>query len=92
MACMCGDICCPSCGPAQGNWRCPLCRAWASEGCEHLEVYCSTCKIALDPYLYRDGHDRHSHETTVRIKPEVSGTGRAGRGDGGSRHCGGPGP
>lgn len=35
--CMCGDTCCPSCGPAQGNWRCPLCRAWASEACEHID-------------------------------------------------------
>lgn len=35
MPCMCGDSCCPSCGPAQGNSRCPVCRAWASEGgCE----------------------------------------------------------
>lgn len=32
--CMCGDLCCPSCGPAQGNTRCPACRSWASEGCE----------------------------------------------------------
>jgi hypothetical protein len=37
MACMCGDICCLSCGPAQGNWKCPICRAWASEGCDHLD-------------------------------------------------------
>lgn len=36
MSCLCGDYCCPSCGPAQGNWRCPLCRAWASEGCPHI--------------------------------------------------------
>lgn len=37
MACMCGDICCSSCGPAQGNYRCPFCRTWASEGCEHVD-------------------------------------------------------
>ena len=37
MPCMCGDICCHSCGPAQGNSRCPICRAWASEGCEHFD-------------------------------------------------------
>lgn len=36
MACMCGDYCCWSCGPAQGNWRCPICNEWASEGCEHI--------------------------------------------------------
>ena len=34
--CLCGDTHCPSCGPAQGNWRCPICRAWADDGCEHL--------------------------------------------------------
>jgi hypothetical protein len=31
--CMCGDLCCPSCGPAQGNWRCIACGAWATDGC-----------------------------------------------------------
>jgi hypothetical protein len=35
--CMCGDYCCPSCGPAQGNWKCELCGEWASEGCEHID-------------------------------------------------------
>lgn len=39
MPCMCGDICCSSCGPAQGNSQCPVCGAWASEGgCENPEV------------------------------------------------------
>ena len=37
MPCLCGDICCPSCGPAQGNWHCPICREWASEGCAHID-------------------------------------------------------
>ena len=36
MSCMCGDYCCPSCGPAQGNWRCPICNVWASECCVHI--------------------------------------------------------
>ena len=34
--CLCGDYCCPSCGPSQGNWQCPLCGIWASEGCVHI--------------------------------------------------------
>jgi len=34
---MCGDLCCSSCGPAQGNFRCVLCGTWASEGCEHYD-------------------------------------------------------
>ena len=37
MACMCGDYCCPSCGPAQGNYQCEICMEWASEGCEHVD-------------------------------------------------------
>ena len=33
--CLCGDICCPSCGPAQGNYRCHACGRWESDGgCE----------------------------------------------------------
>ena len=36
MPCMCGDYLCGSCGPAQGNWKCPLCGTWASECCEHM--------------------------------------------------------
>lgn len=35
--CMCGDTCCPSCGPAQGNYRCPSCNGWISEGCDCTE-------------------------------------------------------
>lgn len=30
--CMCGDICCSSCGPAQGNSKCYACGEWESEG------------------------------------------------------------
>jgi hypothetical protein len=37
MSCMCGDSCCRWCGPAQGNWQCPICDSWASEGCKHLD-------------------------------------------------------
>lgn len=37
MACMCGDTQCSSCGPAQGNTRCPICRKWADDDCEHLD-------------------------------------------------------
>jgi hypothetical protein len=37
MPCTCGDYCCWSCGPAQGNWRCPICNEWASEDCEHID-------------------------------------------------------
>ena len=36
MSCLCGDVCCSSCGPAQGNWRCPICGIWVSEVCVHV--------------------------------------------------------
>lgn len=36
MTCLCGDTECPSCGPAQGNWKCPICRRWATAGCDHV--------------------------------------------------------
>jgi hypothetical protein len=34
---MCGDIQCPSCGRAQGNWKCPICGAWQDDGCGHFD-------------------------------------------------------
>lgn len=37
MACLCGDTQCPSCGPAQGNSRCPICGEWADDGCQHRD-------------------------------------------------------
>jgi hypothetical protein len=35
MPCMCGDLYCGSCGPAQGNVRCSVCGEWAEEHGEH---------------------------------------------------------
>lgn len=36
--CLCGDIYCTSCGPAQGNYRCSVCGVWQSDGwCENTE-------------------------------------------------------
>lgn len=34
--CTCGDTHCSSCGPAQGNWKCPICHVWVDDGCEHI--------------------------------------------------------
>lgn len=35
MACMCGDTHCNSCGPAQGNYKCRVCKLWTDDGgCE----------------------------------------------------------
>lgn len=30
--CYCGDLYCFSCGPAQGNYRCCICRKWTLDG------------------------------------------------------------
>ena len=30
--CMCGDLYCSSCGPAQGNGKCPACGRWTADG------------------------------------------------------------
>lgn len=30
--CMCGDPYCWSCGPAQGNYKCPVCGKWSADG------------------------------------------------------------
>lgn len=32
MTCMCGDLYCPSCGPAQGNNHCIICGKWSMDG------------------------------------------------------------
>ena len=39
MPCMCGDPYCPSCGPAQGNYHCPICGKWSADGgCDHNKL------------------------------------------------------
>lgn len=32
MTCMCGDLYCKSCGPAQGNHECSACGRWLADG------------------------------------------------------------
>ncbi len=44
MSCMCGDTHCSSCGPAQGNSRCPICRSWMDDCCEHFDEETSQMK------------------------------------------------
>lgn len=79
MSCMCGDYCCPSCGPAQGNWRCPICREWASEGCDHMADEC-TCGHPLSAHEHgigdtgdwcgKIGCECHGYNAVVGLKPE----------------------
>ena len=44
MPCMCGDLHCPSCGPAQGNSQCPWCGAWESDGGCQRPDFCADCE------------------------------------------------
>jgi len=39
--CMCGDLFCGSCGPAQGNTRCDECGRWAADGGCEDEAKCA---------------------------------------------------
>ena len=44
--CLCGDTACPSCGPAQGYYRCPVCGLSDDdgEGCQTPDE----CNAAMD--------------------------------------------
>jgi hypothetical protein len=57
MTCMCGDLYCGSCGPAQGNNRCSNCGRWDDEGgCERPDE-CSKrirAAIAQEEEMYAD--------------------------------------
>ena len=46
--CLCGDLRCPSCGPAQGNSKCQACGRWADDGpCEDPEA-CGSLSQQID--------------------------------------------
>ena len=52
MPCMCGDIYCRSCGPAQGNHYCSNCGEWQDEhgepGSEHDNERCAAAVAEVD--------------------------------------------
>jgi len=60
---MCGDLCCATCGPAQGNWTCPICGEWASEGCEHLNARGDGIKPAFQEQARRIVEAEYWNET-----------------------------
>lgn len=61
--CMCGDLYCGSCGPAQGNHKCGCCGRWSMDGeCDdpdychqqlqlHAEAECEAWKSDNAPAL-----------------------------------------
>jgi len=64
MPCMCGDLYCKSCGPAQGNSYCDVCGAWATDGgCEKPEQCAAAAKTMLESeYQEWLESERHAEE------------------------------
>ena len=51
--CLCGDIYCGSCGPAQGNVKCFVCGAWTVDGgCVDPEA-CAKAEEAFEDQMDR---------------------------------------
>ena len=50
MVCMCGDLYCPSCGPAQGNYQCS-CGSWTLD---IEEDECHKSCVAHDAMMYSE--------------------------------------
>jgi hypothetical protein len=67
---MCGDIQCPSCGPAQGNWKCCLCGVWADEGCVHIHPRTGGYKKKYAKAV--DDHYRAETEAEQKLSEELA--------------------
>ena len=65
--CMCGDLCCPSCGPAQGNHKCPICGEWVTEGCPHIDERDGQLKDEFLPQANR--HVEPDEDPTMEEAP-----------------------
>ena len=80
MACMCGDTHCWSCGPAQGNSRCPICNTWADDGCDHIDEETGKLKPEFDAEAKRiaQAENKYWEEEHRREKEEIEAMRRAG--------------
>jgi len=72
MPCMCGDIYCPSCGPAQGNYRCPACGSWTADGGCEDPTTCDAIVKKMDEdeerwYLVDEIYQRIAKEQNVSL-------------------------
>lgn len=47
-SCMCGSTDCPSCGPAQGSYKCSSCGSTEEEGCPDPEACAKAERLAMD--------------------------------------------
>lgn len=73
MPCMCGDLCCRSCGPAQGNYRCSECGRWSMDGgCENPEK-CNAAAAISSEAEYQACLDvgREAAEVAQEAPPQV---------------------
>ena len=52
--CLCGDPYCSSCGPAQGNYKCPVCGKWSMDGGCDNPSKCEEESRKIDEERYRD--------------------------------------
>lgn len=70
--CMCGDPYCWSCGPAQGNSKCPNCGKWAADGgCDDPEA-CATANRAADEAYYQDWLKMEADAASYRVPPALA--------------------
>ena len=68
--CMCGDIQCSSCGPAQGNWKCPICHEWADNCCEHISEETGDIKPEYAEEAYRIEEDERAADDAYAAELE----------------------
>lgn len=68
--CLCGDLYCGSCGPAQGNHRCGNCGEWADEhgepGSEHDDDRCSEAMKVQAEAEYEWEQEMEKHEEAIK--------------------------
>lgn len=70
MPCMCGDLYCRSCGPAQGNRYCPACNEWQDEfdqpDSRHDNEKCGAENRAADEAEYQWHLENQRLETEIK--------------------------
>jgi len=64
--CLCGDIYCNSCGPAQGNIKCFVCGVWSLDGgCVDPEA-CQKAEAAIMEQMDRAEEELAKFEAELR--------------------------
>ena len=64
--CLCGDLYCGSCGPAQGNIKCFVCGVWSLDGgCKDPEA-CADAEEKIMAEMDRAEEEREKWEAELR--------------------------